>query len=254
MNILYSKNKEKFIVYHKLNAIEKKAPSLIFHHGLMSNMNGAKALYIEKYCKERGYNFIRFDNFGHGNSSGEFIDQTISSWLEGLSLVIDNLCDGPVILVGSSMGGWITMLKSIENSQQIIGMIAISAAPDFTEELMWNKISVEQQENIVKNGVVNITGSDPNCGNAYPVSHGLIVDGRKYLLLNKKSIDISCPVHLIHGMRDIDVPYTISERAAAKITAKEVVLKLIKSANHSLSRPEDLVIIGNSIEEILAFV
>lgn len=252
MNILYSKNKQKFISYHKLNALKKKAPSIIFHHGLMSNMNGAKALYIEDYCKEKGYNFIKFDNFGHGNSSGKFIDQTITSWLEGLSLVIDNLCDGPFILVGSSMGGWITMLKSMEKPQKIIGMIAISAAPDFTEELMWNKITKEQQADLIKNGLTNITGSDSNCNNTYPVSYQLIIDGRKYLLLNKKSIDISCPVHLIHGMKDIDVPYSISERAAATIIANEIILKLIKGANHSLSRQEDLIVICNSIEEILS--
>lgn len=252
MNILYTENKEKFVAYHKLNASKKKAPFVIFHHGLMSDMNGSKAVYIEQYCKERDYNFIRFDNFGHGDASGKFIDQTITSWLEGLSLVIDKLTEGPVLLVGSSMGGWITMLKTIEAPKQIIGMVGISVAPDFTEELMWDKITTEQQEKLMQDGAMEITGTDPDCGHTYPVSRELILDGRKNLLLNKQQIKISCPVHLIHGMQDVDVPYSISERAVSKIIADEVVLKLIKAANHSLSREEDLQIICNSIEEILS--
>ncbi len=254
MNILYNENKEKFIAYHKLNVSKKKAHSIVFHHGLMSNMNGSKALYIEKCCQERGYNFIRFDNFGHGQSSGKFVEQTISDWLEGLELVLDKLTDGPVMLVGSSMGAWITTLAALRNPEKIMGMVCISAALDFTEELIWDKITTTQQNNLVKTGVIEITGSSSDCSHTYPTSYKLIEDGRKYLLLNKQKINISCPVHFIHGVQDIDVPYSISERALSKITSSEAVLKLIKRANHSLSREEDLRIICNSIGEVMLFV
>ncbi len=251
MNILYTKNKEKFVAYYKLNANKKKAPYVVFHHGLMSDMNGAKAVYIEKYCKWRDYNFIRFDNFGHGLASGQFVDETISSWLEGLSLVISKLSDGPVLLVGSSMGSWITTLGAIKYPEKIIGMVGISSAPDFTEELIWNKITPRKQAVLKAEGVAEVSGADPNCSHAYPISYKLILDGRKHLLLTEKHIEISCLVHLIHGMKDADVPYSISQRLAEKIVGNEVVIKLLKGANHSLSRDEDLQIICNSIEEVL---
>lgn len=252
MNILYTKNKEKFVAYHKLNAIKKKAPCVIFHHGLMSDMNGTKALYIEKYCKQQGWGFIRFDNFGHGKASSDFTDQTISSWLEGLNLVINELVNGPFLLIGSSMGSWITMLKSLENNKNLIGMVGISSAPDFTEKLIWNKITNDQKNTMKRTGVVEVSGSDPNCSHSYPISYKLILDGREYLLLSRYKIRISCPVHLIHGMQDTDVPYEISRCVAEKIESNRVVLKLVKDSGHSFSRPEDLRIICNSIEEILS--
>ena len=135
MNFLHSNN-EQIIAYHNHFVAKKEAPYLIFHHGLMSNMNGDKALFVENYCKERGYNFIRYDNYGHGASSGKFIDQTISSWLEGLLLVIEQLTTGEVILIGSSLGAWISILAGIVLPQRVAGIITISAAFDFTEELL----------------------------------------------------------------------------------------------------------------------
>lgn len=250
MNILYTENKDKFIAYHKLKPSKRKAHSIVFHHGLMSDMNGSKALYIEEYCKHQGYGFIRFDNFGHGKSSGEFSEQTISDWLEGLNLVVDQLTDGPVILVGSSMGAWITMLKTVQTSEKIAGLVCISAAPDFTEELMWDQMTKAEQKQLMDSGYANITGSAPDCNYTYPISYKLIKDGRNHLLLTKEKINITCPAHFIHGMQDIDVPYSISERAVSKITSNNAVLKLVKSANHSLSRPEDLKVICNSLEEL----
>jgi pimeloyl-ACP methyl ester carboxylesterase len=250
MNILYTENKDKFIAYHKLKPSKRKAYSIVFHHGLMSDMNGSKALAVEEYCKSQGYGFIRFDNFGHGKSSGEFVQQTISDWLEGLNLVLDQLIDGPVILVGSSMGAWITMLKTLNSPEKIAGMVCISAAPDFTEELMWDKMTHGEQKQLVDSGYAKITGSSPDCNYTYPISYKLIEDARKHLLLNKDKINITRPVHFIHGMQDIDVPYSISERVVSKIASDNVVLKLIKSANHSLSRPEDLRVICHSLEEI----
>ncbi len=252
MNFLHFNN-EKIIAYHNHFVAKKEAPYLIFHHGLMSNMNGDKALFVENYCKERGYNFIRYDNYGHGASSGKFVDQTISSWLEGLLLVIDQLTTGPVILVGSSLGAWISVLAGTIAPKRIVGIITISAAFDFTEELIWNGIDLEQKTQLQKNGTCEIGGANPGCSQKYPISLNLIEDARQHLLLNRNNIDITCPVHLIHGMQDIDVPYTISTRGAEKIKSNNVVIKLIKDGTHSLSRPSDLQLLCNSIEEICQY-
>lgn len=249
MNILHSNNK-KAIAYHNHFVVKKKAPCLIFHHGLMSSMNGDKALFVENYCKKKGYNFIRYDNYGHGASSGKFIDQTVSCWVEGLLVVIRQLTAGPVILVGSSLGGWISVLAAMIVPERIAGIITISAAFDFTEELIWNGIDSEQKSRLQKDGICEIGGTNQDCSRKYPISLKLIEDARQHLLLNRNNIDIKCPIHLIHGMKDIDVPYSISMRGAEKIKSDNVVIKLIKDGSHSLSRASDLQLLCNSIEEI----
>lgn len=254
MTILYSENKEKFIAYHRLYSKKKKAPCVVFHHGLMSDMNGKKAIYIENYCKEQGYGFIRFDNFGHGKSSGKFHEQTVTDWLEGLDMVIQQLTNGPVLLIGSSMGGWVSTLYAIQNSKKVIGLIGICAAPDFTEELIWDRLAESEKEELKKNNYCEVTGRGSNCNHTYPISYDMIKDGRKYLLLHRENIEIKCPVHLIHGMQDIDVPYDMSMRLAHKMDNQNIVLKLLKSGDHSLSKEGDLSIICNSIDELSAAI
>lgn len=251
MDILHTNNREKFLAYNKYKTAKKKAPFIIFHHGLMSDMNGSKAMWLEDHCKKNDYNFIRFDNFGHGQSSGKFSDQTISIWQEGLNLIIDKLAKQPVLLVGSSMGAWITLLASIKRPNDIIGMVGISSAPDFSEELIWNKLTHSQKQKMQVEGICDIGGTDPACGHVYPISFDLIKDGRNHLLLNKEKINIKCPVHLLHGKQDIDVPSSISERIFSKISHNDVSIKIIKDGNHSLSREKDLNMICNSIDEIL---
>ena len=251
MNILHLQSNEESISYHKHVAVKNKAPCIIFHHGFMSDMNSHKALYIEKYCQEMDYSFIRFDNFGCGGSSGSFVDQTMSTWLKGGQYVMDELTEGPIILVGSSLGGWIATLSSIQN-KKVVGVVAIAAAYDFTEELIWNSLSPEQKEALQKQKVFEVKSGKTDCSNIYPININLINDARQYLLLDKEKIAISCPIHLIHGMQDIDVPHSLSERAVAKISSNNVILKLIKDGDHRMSRPADLRIICNSIDEIIA--
>jgi hypothetical protein len=246
MNKVY--NKERFIAYNKHIVDKKKVPYVIFLHGLMSDMNGKKALAIEKYCIKRELNFIRFDNFGHGSSYGKFEEETISSWLAGLELILSTIVDAPIILVGSSMGGWIALLSAIKN-KSVLGVVGIASAPDFTEELLWDRLSDEKKEIMKKNGFCNIVGSNPSCNDVYPISYNLILDGRKHLLLGRQ-INIPCPVHLIHGMQDQDVPSNIAIRIADQLLTKQVTVKLIKDADHMLSRPQDLEVIINSIEEL----
>ncbi|MFN9477614.1 MAG: alpha/beta hydrolase [Rickettsiales bacterium] len=254
MKKLYTSDKKRFLAYHKQIGSKNKAPYIIFLHGLMSNMNGHKAIATEKYCQEQGYNFIRFDNFGNGSSSGEFIDQTISDWLSGVNLVIQELTEGPVLLVGSSMGAWLALIAAKLTPQKVIGVITLAAAADFTKELIWDKFTNEEKDIIKKQGIYDVCSNNPECNESYPISYNLIEDSKKYLMLSKlseKNIDIYCPLHLIHGVQDIDVPYTISLRIAEKVESQKVVVKLIKDANHRLSREGDLLILYNSIEEVL---
>ena len=252
MDILHTDNKGKFLAYNKYKAVKKKVLFIIFHHGLMSDMNGSKAMWLEEHCKVNDYNFVRFDNYGHGKSSGEFSSQTISDWQEGLSLIIDKLAKQPVLLVGSSMGAWITLLASIKRPNDIIGMVGISSAPDFSEELIWDKLTDNQKQKMNTGGVCDIGETYPNCEHAlYPISFDLIKDGRKNLLLNKDKINIKCPVHLIHGEQDIDVPSNISMRLFSKISHNNVSIKLIKDGDHRLSREKDLKMICNSIDEVI---
>ena len=252
MDILYTNDKKRFLAYHTSKTIKREDPYIIFHHGLMSNMEGKKALWVEEFCNRNSYNYIRFDNFGHGKSSGKFEDQTITDWLEGLNLVIDSLAiDKEIILVGSSMGAWISMLAAMNKAKKIKALICISAAIDFTENLIWDKLSDKEKRLIEIDGSLPVTGSNTDCNHSYPISFNLIQDGRKHLLLNQDIIDIDCPVHLIHGQQDVDVPVTLSQEAYVKISHDEVVLKIIKDGHHNLSREKDLAIIGNSISEIL---
>ncbi len=253
MNILRSKDGKNSIAYNKLIIDKSQAPCFIFSHGYMSDMNGTKALYIEEYCKKKSYNYIRFDNFGCGNSSGDFIQQTISAWTKGLIMVVNALCNGPVFLIGSSLGAWISFLATLALPKKILGIISISAGFDFTEELIWQTLTQEDKEILERNEIYYACGTNPECVTKYPIKMSLIEDGRKNLILNNK-IDISCPVHLIHGMQDKDVPYTISTRAAEKLVSSNVVLKLIKDGAHNLSRPSDLEIIYHSIDEMVCSV
>lgn len=250
MNILRSKDGKNSIAYNKLIIDKSQAPCFIFSHGYMSDMNGTKALYIEEYCKKKSYNYIRFDNFGCGKSSGNFIQQTISAWTKGLIMVVNALGNGPVFLIGSSLGAWISFLAALSLPKKILGIISISAGFDFTEELIWQTLKQEDKALLEQGETYYACGTNVECVTKYPIKISLIEDGRKNLILNNK-IDISCPVHLIHGMQDHDVPYTISTRATEKLVSSNVVLKLIKDGAHNLSRPSDLEIICHSIDEMV---
>lgn len=251
MKKFYIDNRERFIVYNKQISSKNKVPCVIFLHGFMSDMNGSKAIAVEKYCKDMDYSFIRFDNFGCGEASGKFTDQTITDWLYGLNAVINELAEGPIVLIGSSMGGWLALLATKLHKEKVIGVITIAAAVDFTESLIWNKLTGSEKKILTEKGVCEVSGSNKGCSKMYPISYKLIEDGRKHLLLNKPQINVSCPVHLIHGVQDIDVPYSISLEVSSKLKSDKVVVKLIKDADHKLAREEDLHILYNSIEEIL---
>ena len=222
---------------------------VIFLSGFKSDMEGAKALFLESVCKELGQAFIRFDYSGHGKSGGNFAQGTISQWKTDALQIIDELTQGPLILVGSSMGGWIMLLAALARPQRVKALIGIAAAPDFTEDLIWNLFSDEQKRELEKTGQVMIK----NCyedEEPYPITKTLIEDGRKNLLLKNK-IPLSCSVRLIQGMKDEDVPYQISLRLAEQLTTEDVEVHLVKNGRHRMSETENLKLLKTVLLSIL---
>lgn len=225
------------LTYDRVAGAGMARAGVVFLHGLMSDRGGTKALALEQHCRAKGYGFIRFDMFGHGASSGRFEDGTISRWTEDAVSVLDHLATGPQILIGSSMGGWVMLRAALARPDRIAGLIGIAAGPDFTEDLMWNEFTAAQRATLEDKGVVMVQSDyDPR---PYPISRGLIEDGRKNLVL-RGAIPLSCPVRLLHGQNDTGVPWQTSLRIAEKITGGDVDVMLIKDGDHRLSRPHDL--------------
>ncbi len=184
------------IAYHRLAG---RLPGIVFLGGFRSDMTGTKALYLEEYCRERGRAYVRFDYFGHGASSGDFALGTIGRWRDDAVAVVDSLTDGKQILVGSSMSGWIMLLVALARPERIAALVGIAGAPDFTEELLWPRLTPAQRREIGERGQVMLSSDYDSAGYLY--TRALIEDGRKHLLLGKP-IPLDMPVRLLHGMRD----------------------------------------------------
>lgn len=227
------------IAYHKFAGSETKnnTPGILFLGGFMSDMTGSKAMAIEAFATERGQDFLRFDYLGHGASSGHFEEGTIGRWTEDAVAVLDELTEGPQILVGSSMGGWIMLLTALARPERIAGLIGVAAAPDFTETLMWRGFSPKIRATLERDGVYY----EPSEYNEepYAITMALIEEGQNHLLMDKP-IPLTCPVRLIHGTADPDVPYKLSLELMERLESGDVVVTLVKDAGHRLSEPEDL--------------
>lgn len=250
MHTLHNTDNNKFIAYNIYKSTKKSAPSVVFLHGLMSSMEGNKSIFFMDYCKQRDYNIIVFDNYGHGKSSGIFVEETVGSWLRGLELVLTKLATQPVILIGSSVGAWISILAALKIPEKVSGLMCIAPAIDFTEQLIWPKLTDDEKKQIKQEKWIKIGGR--SCGSKYPISYNLINEARNHLVLNSSDINLDKPMHLIHGMLDIDVPYNLSTELAAKVSSNDVVIKLIKDGNHKLLRQSDLAIMASSLEELIS--
>lgn len=230
-----------------------KKPGLFWLGGFKSDMSGTKASAIADYCARTARAYVRFDYSGHGESDGRFEDGTISSWLEDAVTVFESQTEGPQILVGSSMGGWMALLLARalakkNQSARLAGMVLIAPAPDFTEDLMWAKFSPEVRREIEEKGSwqrPSAYGEAP-----YAITRALVEDGRKNLLLNKP-IELGCPVRILQGAKDEDVPYTHALKLVSCLAQDDVVLTMIKDGDHRLSRPEDLEKLFGVINELL---
>ena len=233
------------LAYHSTRGA---TPGVIFLGGFRSDMTGAKAVALEQACKVRGQSFVRFDYFGHGQSGGMFTDGTITRWRDDAIAVLDAASEGPQVLVGSSMGGWLMLLVALARPERVAGLVGIAAAPDFTEDLMRNKFSMEQIDQLENRGFVEI----PNCYSEEPyiISKELLDEGRKHLLLRTK-MPIDCPVRLIHGDADQDVPWQTSLQIAKNLRSQNVEVLFVKRGNHRLSEPQDLDRLCRTLERLL---
>ena len=233
------------LAYHRTAG---KTPGIVFLGGFKSDMTGSKALALEEFAKARGQAFLRFDYSGHGASGGKFTDGCIGDWAKDAIALLDAQTEGPQILVGSSMGGWLMLLAALARPDRVAGLVGIAAAPDFTEDLMWDNFSPEIRETILREGSYAEPSSYSD--EPYIITRKLIEDGRNHLLL-RQPIPLSCPVRLLHGMRDPDVPWQVSVRLAEALETEDVRLALVKDGDHRLSREQDLALLRATVEELL---
>ena len=215
--------------------------------GFMSDMNGSKALALEQLCHELGHAFLRFDYQGHGKSSGKFTDGTISIWAEDALAALDQLTEGPQVIVGSSMGGWIMLLTALARPERVAGLVGISAAPDFTEDLLPNQLTATQLAEIDEKGEIIISSEfeDP-----YIITKPLLEDGARHLIL-RQEIPLDCPVRLLHGLEDNSVPWETALKIQRMLRSTDVEVTLIKNGDHRLSTEVDLARLKKTVLEIL---
>ncbi len=224
-----------------------RSPGVVWLGGFHSDMAGTKAEALDGWAAEKGRAFLRFDYFGHGQSSGAFRDGTITRWRDDALAVIDTLCGGPQILVGSSMGGWIALLAALARPEKVKGLLLLAPAPDFTETLMWDIMPVDIRNEILHRG----EWMRPSEYEApYPITRALIEDGRKHLLLGG-AIPVTCPVRILQGMKDPDVPWEHAVRLAEHLDGNPV-LTLVKQGDHRLSTPDDITRLRETLEGLLS--
>lgn len=219
------------------NRLVGKNPGVVFLHGFKSDRSGGKALAVEAFCRDRGQAFLRFDCQGHGESSGLFEEGSIGLWLEDALAAFDALTEGPQILVGSSMGGWLALLLALQRPQRVAGLLGLAAAADFTEDLIFDAFTPRQKTQLLSEGRVLI--EDCYGGAPYPITRQLIEEGRRHLLLHGP-IGVVCPVRLIHGLADADVPWRTALRLQEHLTGPDVEVTLVKGGGHRLSEPQDI--------------
>lgn len=213
------------------------SPGVLFLPGFRSDMGGNKARALSAHCQALGQACTRFDYFGHGRSSGDFRAGTIGRWRADALAVLDRLTQGPQILVGSSMGCWIAFLVALARPDRVAGLVGIAGAPDFTEDLVWARLDAEQRRQLVEAG--ELTYESAYEEGRIPFTRTLIEEGRAHLIL-RAPIELACPVRLLHGMADPDVPYQTSLRLAERLKNTDVTVELIEDGDHRLSRDSDL--------------
>jgi pimeloyl-ACP methyl ester carboxylesterase len=222
---------------------EGAAPGLFWVGGFKSDMKGTKAEALDLWAQDHGRAITRFDYSGHGESGGNFTDGTIGRWFEETLAVFDAFCRGPQVVIGSSMGGWLALLLTRELTRRtqpdpsVVRLVLIAPAVDFTEELMWKRFPPEVKRQIEQAGVW--ARPSQYSEQPYPITRGLIEEGRRHLLLDGM-IETGCPVRILQGVQDPDVPWLHTVELTARFARDDVVLTLVKDGDHRLSRPEDI--------------
>jgi pimeloyl-ACP methyl ester carboxylesterase len=224
-----------------------RTPGVLFCGGFTSDMTGTKARALETRCLAAGRSVTRFDYTGHGASSGRFADGTIGAWADDARQILDRVTAGTQIVVGSSMGGWIMLLLALARPARVAGLVGIAAAPDFTEDLIRARAGPAELAALERYGCwmqPSAYGDPP-----HPITRALLEDGRQHLVL-RAPIGIRCPVHLLHGQQDPDVPYETSLRLAERLESDQVTIELIKAGDHRLSRDADIERLWAAVERL----
>jgi len=224
------------------------APGVVFLGGFTSDMTGIKATTLERWCRGRGQAFVRFDYSGHGASSGRFADGTIGRWTEEALAVLDELTDGPQILVGSSMGAWLMLLAALARPERIAALLGLACAADFTEYLLWDRLDESLRDRLRRERVITLPSP---YGEPYLIAMNLIEEAARHRLLERPELPIRCPVRLIHGMADADVPWRTSLRVMEQLASPDARLILVKDGEHTLSREQDLLLLTRTLGELL---
>ena len=223
-------------------------PGVVFLGGFMSDMQGTKAVALEAWAQARGLGFLRLDYSGHGESEGRFEDGCIGDWAADAQEAIETLTDGPIILVGSSMGGWISLLLAGRLGKRIAGLVGIAAAPDFTEDTMWESFSQIEQAKLMREGRIFVPS---DYDSPYPVTKRLIEEGRDHLVL-RRPLELPFAVRLLHGTADADVPMSRPLALLDHAICADMRLTFVKGADHRFSTPECLTLIEQSVAELVA--
>jgi pimeloyl-ACP methyl ester carboxylesterase len=227
---------------------EGKGQGVVFLGGFRSDMTGTKAVHLESWARARGRPFIRFDYTGHGASSGDFLaDGSIGQWTQDARNILESLTDLPQILVGSSMGGWISLLLAKAIPHRITALVTIAAAPDFTEDSMWAGFDESQKNDLLSRGYVAVPSDyspDP-----YIITRELIEDGRRNLVL-REPLPLPFPVRMLHGTADTDVEISVALQLLAHTDCADLRLTLVKDADHRFSTPDCLALIEQAIAEV----
>lgn len=227
--------------------LDGRGPTVVFLPGYGSDMTGDKATALAAFCAEHGQAMLRFDYSGHGASGGQFLDGTIGIWAADALAAIDRLTEGPLMLVGSSMGGWIALLAALARRERVAALVGIAAAPDFTERI-GPALTHVQRDGLLRDGVIY---RPSRYGDPTPLTRVLLEDGRNHLVLNAP-IPLQCPVRLLHGQADPDVPWELALRIAEQVSGGDVRVILVKDGDHRLSRPGDLALLRQTLAGLLA--
>ena len=227
--------------------IEGADPGVVFLGGFRSDMEGTKALHLEGWARARGRAFLRFDYSGHGASSGRFEHGTIGDWAEDAAAVLRALTNGPQILVGSSMGGWVALLLARAMPERVAGLVGIAAAPDFTEDDMWAGMSEDERRRLHEDG--RIERPSEYSDEPTPITRRLIEDGRERLVL-RTPLPLLFPVRLLHGTADADVDVALALRLLDHAEGDDIRLTLVKGVDHRFSTPACLRLIEAAVESV----
>lgn len=234
------------LAYRQTAAKPSAAPGIIFLGGLKSDMLGTKAVALEDYAVAQGRAFLRFDYSGHGESEGEFTDGCIGDWADDAAAMISALTEGPQILVGSSMGGWVSLLMCRRIAARVAGLVTIAAAPDFTEDSMWAGFDAEQRAELASKGQVALPSE---YGDPYIITQRLIEDGRNQLVL-RDPLHLPFPTRFLMGTADEAVDLSVAYRLLEHATGDDIRLTVVKGADHRFSDPDCLTLMEQAVAEV----